>query len=80
MRETLPDPSSLTPHERLTELAALLATGYARGRRGATQAATLPQGRDPAPPGRRLALSFPPESTANCLEFASPSRPDGSAR
>jgi len=60
------DEASLTPDERIHEIAAILAEGVRRARHGAT-----------SPPEIDAHL---PESDASGLEVCSPSGPDGSRR
>ncbi len=57
------DPADMSQHERLDEVASILARGIQRL-----------HGRVPGHPGPVENL---PESSATCLELSAPSRPDG---
>lgn len=70
MRHDTDDPALLKPHERLRELAAILARGIQRCRTGSP--VTPESAAEPAKP-----IKNQPKSSRNGLEFLSASRPDG---
>ena len=77
MPEVLPDPSEVTAHQRLVELADLFATGYVRARRRLLPTTeTAPVG-PVSPPGAVGATDSPgPRSAANAALDATVSNPD----
>ncbi len=70
MRQESIDPTNLTPHQRLRELSAILASGIRRSRTNTPVAPDSAFDASEISPNER-------KSSQNGLEFHSPSRPDG---
>lgn len=70
MRQESIDPTNLTPHQRLRELSAILASGIRRNRTKATVTPDSAFDASEISPNER-------ESSQNGLEFVERSRPDG---
>lgn len=71
------DPAVLTPHERLCELAAILAQGVRQLRAYPTHGADSGQILPKSPRSVANSGQIPPDSPPTCLELSATSCPDG---